>query len=296
MRLNAEHKFTGLRSSIFALCEAPEPNTFFSGDGNGYVCLWNYDEPNQAKALVSFSSQIFALRLVLKKQLLAIGTMSGQVFFYDFGAKKLHAIAHQINGAVFDFLEFDDHILIATEAGELVYLNQQLELVRKRQISKKSIRQMEWRSDDDFFLASSDHQIHHQSKGTTPYPAIIAHQNSVFCLNYLKNRQELWSGGRDAHLGIHKLAEEVDTEMISAHMYTINTLASTPNEEWMISGGRDKAIKLWAVEDRRLEQVIHPEKGVGHSHSVNCLLLDSSGKFLLSGSDDRSVMLWSLND
>lgn len=296
MRLSAEHKFTGLRSSVFALCEAPTSNSFLSGDGNGYVCQWQYDEPNQAKALISFSSQIFALRLLFDKKVLAIGTMSGQAFFYDFQLKKLHSKAHQLNGAVFDFLEQGKEILIATQSGELVYLDHQLDLTRKLRISKKSIRQLEWKSETELFLSSSDHQIHHLSKERENYPSIIAHQNSVFCLRYLKSRNELWSGGRDAHLGIHKLDKEIDTEMIAAHMYTINSLTATQDEQWVISGGRDKAIKVWNAEKRRLEQVIHLDKGVGHSHSVNALLMDSSGKYLLSGSDDRSVMLWSLDN
>lgn len=299
MRLQAEHRFVGLKSSIFCLETGFTPNTFLSGDGTGMVCEWNLQEREKAKALLQLPSQIFALRYLPQEQLLAVGTMSGQLFFYDHKKPGLHSLAHQLNGAIFSIEKWGDLLLVATESGEIVALDANLQIEKKWALSKKSIRKIVIFSPEEFFYAGSNHLIEHflKERISAQREAIVAHQNSVFALIYLKERKELWSGARDAHIGVHQIAEEeTETEILAAHMYTINALLATEDEQYVVSGSRDKSIKLWRTEDRKLLQVIQQEKGVGHQHSVNALLRLDNNAGILSGSDDRSIFWWSFND
>ncbi len=292
MRLEVEHKFVGPRASIFALENSPKPQSFISGDGNGLVCHWSLDDLEQAVALASFDAQIFSLRLCWD-DILAIGTMRGQLFFYDFSNKSLLKTAHQLKGAVFDIQIWGEELLIATESGELVYLDRELQLKKRVLRSRKSLRCIEVVNDDLAYVGASDHKIYALNKSGTERPALDLHQNSVFALATFES--QLWSAGRDAQIGISELHTGARIDLIAAHMYTVNDLVLIPKSEFVVSAGRDKAIKVWSARERKLQQVVHPDKGVGHLHSVNCLLPFSEGKFLISGSDDRSMILWSVN-
>lgn len=57
------------------------------------------------------------------------------------------------------------------------------------------------------------------------------------------------------------------------------------NEEWVISGGRDKSIKVWDAEGTCIQRLL------GHQHSVLCLAQMNMTTFI-SGSRDKDVFVW----
>lgn len=60
--------------------------------------------------------------------------------------------------------------------------------------------------------------------------------------------------------------------------------------KWLISGSRDKTMRVWDLETRRLRG----QPLTGHSQSVLCLQFDPSEKedVIISGSSDTSVIIW----
>ncbi|ORX57013.1 WD40 repeat-like protein [Hesseltinella vesiculosa] len=63
------------------------------------------------------------------------------------------------------------------------------------------------------------------------------------------------------------------------------------NSHQIISGSRDRSIKLWDIaENRCLVTRRH------HQGSVLCLAMDPHGKFFISGSSDATLIYWSLPD
>jgi platelet-activating factor acetylhydrolase IB subunit alpha len=59
----------------------------------------------------------------------------------------------------------------------------------------------------------------------------------------------------------------------------------------VVSGCRDKLIKLWNSKDGRCIFTF-----VGHDNWVTDLVFHPSGRFLLSSSDDKSMRIWDLNN
>ena len=55
----------------------------------------------------------------------------------------------------------------------------------------------------------------------------------------------------------------------------------------MASGGKEKIIYLWRVEDRRCITTLG-----GHTGNINVISFNSNGKLLASGSDDYTIRLW----
>ncbi|ORZ11811.1 putative platelet-activating factor acetylhydrolase ib alpha subunit [Absidia repens] len=58
--------------------------------------------------------------------------------------------------------------------------------------------------------------------------------------------------------------------------------------QYIITGSRDKTIKLWDING----QLLHTF--VGHDNWVRGLVIHPSGKYLLSASDDKSIKIWDL--
>ncbi|CAO3694905.1 unnamed protein product [Umbelopsis ramanniana] len=61
----------------------------------------------------------------------------------------------------------------------------------------------------------------------------------------------------------------------------------TPGQ-YVVTGSRDKTIKLWDASGQLLHTMI------GHDNWVRGLVVHPSGKFLLSASDDKTIKIWDL--
>jgi F-box and WD-40 domain protein 1/11 len=105
-------------------------------------------------------------------------------------------------------------------------------------------------------------------------------------LHLYMQRQKLesnWSKGLYAtfELPHPEHPNEAHTECV----YTIQFFG-----KWLVSGSRDKTLRIWDLETRRLRG----KPLVGHSQSVLCLQFDptESEDVVISGSSDASVLVW----
>ncbi|TGZ85204.1 WD40 repeat-like protein [Ascodesmis nigricans] len=73
-----------------------------------------------------------------------------------------------------------------------------------------------------------------------------------------------------------------------AHLECVYTISYS--SKWLVSGSRDKTIRIWNLKTRRLRC----DPLVGHQASVLCLQFDESPEedVIISGSSDASVIVW----
>ncbi|KAJ3023895.1 UNVERIFIED_CONTAM: hypothetical protein HDU68_008419 [Siphonaria sp. JEL0065] len=113
------------------------------------------------------------------------------------------------------------------------------------------------------------------------------------------------------------------------HTHHVRAVALTPDNKTLISGSKDKTIKIWSVETGECIKTLNVEnspvvaiavstcgqyifsgsddgiirrwslkthtcinKYIGHTKGVNCVAITSDGKQLVSGSDDCTVRVW----
>ncbi len=69
------------------------------------------------------------------------------------------------------------------------------------------------------------------------------------------------------------------------------SVAFSSDSKWLASGGNDKLVKIWSVEQRSL----HIELS-GHTELVSQVAFSPNGKILASASFDHTVKLWSVPD
>ncbi|RVX76103.1 hypothetical protein B0A52_00460 [Exophiala mesophila] len=105
-------------------------------------------------------------------------------------------------------------------------------------------------------------------------------------LNLYKQRQRLeqnWTNGQYTtfQLPHPSYPREAHTECV----YTIQFFG-----KWLVSGSRDRSLRVWDLETRRLRG----KPLLGHSQSVLCLQFDPTEQedVIISGSSDSSVIVW----
>lgn len=294
LKINRIHHLTGHKSSLFAICAYKNNYEFITGDGGGYAVLWSLKDTEKAVVLAKVDSNIFALQYLPNKNKLAIGTMSGSINFIDVKEKNL---MHQINPAckaIFDFFLKNNQLYIATENGELIIYNIELEEITNRfKISDKSLRSISYNKvNNQLAIGCSDHNIYiFDLNNYKIVQKLDQHKNSVFSVIWL-NESTIASGSRDAHLNIW--TNDTLVKNLPAHYYTINHIAVSPNNKCLATAGKDKCIKIWDSQTFELLKVIDETKTDMHKNSVNKLLWTTYNNYLVSVSDDRNIMVWQL--
>lgn len=70
---------------------------------------------------------------------------------------------------------------------------------------------------------------------------------------------------------------------------TASALAINTDAKILVSGGENKAIKIWNLQTGKLEKTFASDSGV-----INTLAISSDGKTVITGSGDRIVRIWDI--
>ncbi|GLA04687.1 hypothetical protein AnigIFM60653_004746 [Aspergillus niger] len=120
-------------------------------------------------------------------------------------------------------------------------------------------------------------------------PLLIRMPNGAAKMNWphlyrvRRRLEENWTKGRFTNFQLPhpNHMEESHQECVYAIQFT---------EKWLVSGSRDKTVRVWDLDTKRLW---HPPLQ-GHSKSVLCLQFDPrpSEDIIVSGSSDKNVIIW----
>lgn len=278
----------------------PEQRSILSGAGDGWVAEWSVDQPADGALLARIETQIFSLLFLEANNLVVLGNMQGGVHWVDLEQpKNTLNIAHH-KGGVYG-IERHDH-LVWTLGGDGLLTRWDLEnrtSIDSLRLSQESLRCLAYCPQrNEIAIGASDHAIYLLDADSLSIRSVIAgaHNNSVFCLTYSSNGELLFSGGRDAHLKRWVLGKKVElSHAVPAHWFTVNDLVWGPGQQYLISGSRDKTIKIWNPRNLELLKVLEPGRDGGHVNSVNRLLWVEDSQTLVSGSDDRSLIFWKIS-
>jgi energy-coupling factor transporter ATP-binding protein EcfA2 len=85
------------------------------------------------------------------------------------------------------------------------------------------------------------------------------------------------------------LVEGREYNRLKGHDSYVESVNFSPDGKTLVSGSRDKTIKLWNVETGKEIRTLK-----GHDSSVNSVNFSPDGKTLVSGSRDNTIKLWNL--
>jgi WD40 repeat protein len=84
-------------------------------------------------------------------------------------------------------------------------------------------------------------------------------------------------------------AMDVETVPQFGHNVSVNAVALSPDEKYLLTGGWDNLAILWDVTTGRKLRSFH-----GHSSQVTSVTFSPDGKSILTGSSDRTAILWDI--
>ena len=287
----------GHKQGVYALLNLRGSSVIVSAGGDGAVVKWDLDEngvvrmnPEPSLAGVLFAQlpePVFCLMEGLDGVIWA-GTQGGLVFKLVSGEAP-RMIKLGTSSVFFISRWMDGRIAVGLGSGELVFLDDKLQLLDRKSLGKKSLRCC---LGDRGLIGGSDGLIWRLDAQGDILKRWEANSPSVFCL--AEDAQgDIVSGGRDALLMWMGEDGELKQE-VKAHLFTIHALAGS-DLGWLASGSMDKTVKIWDRNSGALLKVIDREKypSRGHSHSVNALCW--VGRLLASAGDDKIIRIWEVS-
>lgn len=280
--------FTGHNAAVYALAEMKDEGVVLSAGGDGWIAAWESSGKNDEGILVAKAeNQIFSL--CTYQNLVVAGTMTGDIYWIDYSAKKILKNTRFHNGAVYAIIRIENKIFAVGGDGvvsvwDLNTLKHEVSL----QVSNQGLRTLVFdKARNQLIIGASDNQVYFVDAESFEIRNFIqgVHQNSVFSLAIL-NPDTLLTGSRDAHLRIFDLNNLSLILEAPAHWYTINDICLIGENEFA-TASRDKKIRIWN-NDGSLLSSIDVFKG-GHVNSVNAILWLETEHMLWSASDDRTI-------
>lgn len=280
--------FEGHRDSVYSLAIDRETGSIYSAGADGYVIRWNWPIDSNGELIAQLPQAIYSIYIYEGK--IYCGTSTGEVYCLSESDREVAAQSTLHSLGTFAFTGQEQHIYSGGGNGELVKSDLLLNEDSRRKLlpDKTSIRNLHSRG-DSLFAACSDNKIHILEPATlNSIDVIEGHANSVFDLAFAE--EYMFSTGRDATIRKTNLADPREFATVNAHLYTIQTLAISPDETLLLSGSLDKSIRIWSTE-LDLLKVVNKEKQDAHTNAVNKVLWIDSNHFISCG-DDRAIMLF----
>ncbi len=293
---NKHRTFQGHRDSVYTLVQESK-HRFFSAGGDGLVVRWDVRNGDQGTVVAKVPASVYAMQYGSKNNRLVVGQNYEGLRVIDLDNGREEGVVSIGKAALFDIINVDNCLLVATGEGEIVVISYDtLKVIHRFNATPQRARSIAVNErEKEVAVGFSDHTVRiYDSTSYKLKQTLADHTNSVFVVRYTPDHRYLVSAGRDAHLKIWDVAKNYQlTESIVAHMYAINHLDFSPDGRYFATGSMDKSVKIWDAHAFKLLKVIDRARHAGHGTSVNRVLwMKDDNETLLSASDDRTISLW----
>ncbi|RMG25551.1 MAG: hypothetical protein D6730_10680 [Bacteroidetes bacterium] len=291
-------EYTGHTGSVFALTTDEAESTLFTSGDDGMVAAWDLKAgQDEGQGVLRIAETVYALCYIPSPELLLAGSSRGRLYVTDLKRKQLlHQL--QLRGeAIYAMYHHPalQQLWVLQGKGHLsIFALPDFELRKSLRLSQQHLRSIVAAPDGQrLWIGKSDHEIAEvAAESGQVLRSWPAHASSVFALALHHDGKYLLSGGRDAHLKVWDLQQNMaQIRSIPAHHFTINAISFSPQGDHFLTASRDKTIKVWDAFSFELLKVVDKPRNEGHLHSVNRIKWLKDGSFV-SCSDDRKVMRW----
>ncbi len=268
----------------------------YSTAADKYVTRWNIESGEQDGFSVKLPEAAFHIRLIQNNCKLLIGTNSGNIHIIDLETKLEIKCIEFHKASIFSSIEMKSQALILVgdaEGNISIWNSKSFELLMTIPLNAGKIRCFALSESEDLLIVGSqDGKIRVlETSFFNELKVFDAHMGGVNDLKFSAlNKNWLFSAGKDGLLKLWDLEKDIIRKSIPAHYETIYSLGSL--NQLLVSGSRDKSIKIWNQELVPLQKIDHKIKG--HTRSVNGVGIINKTTFY-SYSDDATLRIWSVD-
>ena len=242
---------TGHRDCVYSLEKSGQENIFYSAAGDGLVVGWNLDNPDNGELIATVTSSVYALRYVAGKNWLLVGHNHNGLQVIDLAQKQVIATVPLPPAAIFDifYLESSQLILMALGDGGLAIIDAQTFTLKK--IIRFSVK-------------------------------------SARCLAFNEGTHEVAIGYSDHIIRVLDAGSFLLKHEITGHSNSVFTVAYSPDNRYLLSGGRDAHLKIWQVNNGYAEEA----SIIAHMYAINHITFSPDGHYFVTCSMDKSIKVW----
>ncbi|MEN9999155.1 MAG: hypothetical protein RI922_2145 [Bacteroidota bacterium] len=287
-------EFSGHGAGIYSL--AFDGQFIYSASADHYVARWSIDTGEQDRFAVKFDFPVYSIALLNNTDFLAVGLSSGDLHIFDLTNRVEVKFYQQHTKALFCITEnsIKQQFYTADADGNLaIWDSSTFDLLIYLPIDCGKIRRIAVDASGEYFaVACQDGTIRvFETAFFNEINTFKGHVGGTTAIVFNPiNQNELFSGGKDAHICRWNWKNETCLKRIPAHNYSIYDLQVLKTKNLLISASRDKTIKVWSLPDLSIYQRIDL-KQKGHRHSVNALQIINETTFV-SASDDKRILCW----
>jgi hypothetical protein len=107
------------------------------------------------------------------------------------------------------------------------------------------------------------------------------------------NYSYIWAGNAKGELTFYQSYTDIKTKTWSAHTDGVTAIVMGTDSDMVISGGRDRTVKVWQVKTGKLLRTLRLTAGEANATPVRGLLI-SPDQQRLAIATDRTIQLWNL--
>jgi WD40 repeat protein len=250
--VNKLHTLTGHSDCVYTL--VPDgAGGFFSAAGDGMVALWQLNAPETGKLVAKVSASVYALAYWPQQHALVVGQNYDGIHVVDLKSNTTSGSLKVTESAIYDLKIFGHTLLAGTGDGQLVVIDlQHMAVVRRIKISEKSIR-----------CIVLNESIGDMALGLSDHTIVIVSMHD-FSVKYRLN----------------------------GHNSSVFGLAYTPDQQHLISVGRDAQLKIWDT----FSHYAMRQSVVAHMYAIHSISLRPDGQYFATGSMDKTIKIWRLSD
>nr|KAJ3414557.1 Transducin (beta)-like 3 [Polyrhizophydium stewartii] len=312
-------------SVIRGLDFSPDGRFLFSGARDKVINKWDVDELELVKTVPVFES-VEALAVVEHEgaSVLCSGGEKGILRMWDLESGELVAeqhkeenARHQISGMAWS-PETSMVLAVTSDQNLLFYSADTLE--RSRQIAgyNEEVLDICFVDKDDRHLAvvTNTEQIRVYNVDTRDCEIIYGHSDTVLSIAASPDARLMVTGSKD-HTAIVWLAnpeaenakdrftqlascightEPVTAVALSRVPAGISTPAAAAAKAFVVTGSKDRTIKVWDVGKRDGQKLKARYAFVAHEKDIQCVAVAPNNKVFASGALDKTAKLWSAAD
>jgi WD40 repeat protein len=250
MQIRRIAKLTGHNAAIFALAPGEEERYFLSSAGDGWIVQWDFENPDPGRLLAKVDTQVFSIHFLKSSNRVVAGNMNGGVHWVDLNQPhNTKNIAHHQKG-VFDIREMNGHIYTIGGEGKITRWSvEETRSLESYQLSNQSLRGM----------------------------------------SFSKKRNEIAVGSSDkAIFLLDATTLELRQVLKDAHNQSVFSVCYSPDDQYLLSGGRDAHLNVWALEESYKKVFTEP----AHWFTINHIVFHPQGHLFATASRDKTLKIW----
>ena len=153
----------------------------------------------------------------------------------------------------------------------------------KEEISEEEISQKKWTPNEED-LSRNEEIVDTKEKIKKVEPK-LEQKEEIILEDVPKVEKRLKEGFIAESQGIIEKLPIITT--LSGHLKGVTAVAFSPDGNYLVSGSKDKTIKVWELDTGKVLRTIE-----GHKKIVNSVAVSNDGKYVVSGSNDKTVKVW----